>query len=89
VGFRFHRRISFGRHFRINLSKSGVSENIGTRGAWLTLGKRGRRETVGLPGSGLSYTAKSRASEGLPAAAVLVLIILAIVFVLGAAVVLM
>ena len=44
MGFRFHRRITFGRHFRINVSKSGVSESIGTRGAWFTVGRRGARD---------------------------------------------
>jgi uncharacterized protein DUF4236 len=40
MGFRFQRRISFGKHFRINLSKSGVSESIGTCGAWFTIAGR-------------------------------------------------
>jgi hypothetical protein len=40
---------------RVNLSKSGASLSVGVRGAHLTLGKRSR-VTVGLPGSGLSWT---------------------------------
>jgi hypothetical protein len=34
---------------RINLSKSGLSLSVGMRGAWFTVGPRGRRATVGLP----------------------------------------
>jgi Protein of unknown function (DUF4236) len=46
--------------FRVNVSKSGVSESIGGRGAWFTIGPHGTRSTIGLPGSGLSYTTQSR-----------------------------
>lgn len=41
---------------RLNASKSGLSASFGTRGAWLTVGKRGTRATIGLPGTGISYT---------------------------------
>jgi hypothetical protein len=43
----------------MNLSKSGVSASIGTRGAWLTFGRNGTRTTVGIPGTGISYTTTS------------------------------
>jgi hypothetical protein len=56
VGFRFHRSIRLLPGVRLNLSKSGVSTSIGTRGAWLTFGERGTRTTVGIPGTGISYT---------------------------------
>jgi Protein of unknown function (DUF4236) len=56
MGFRFSRRIRILPGLRLNLSKSGVSTSIGGRGAWLTFGKRGTRATVGLPGTGLSYS---------------------------------
>jgi hypothetical protein len=56
MGFRFHRSVRLLPGLRLNLSKSGVSTSIGTRGAWLTFGKRGTRATVGIPGSGISYT---------------------------------
>lgn len=55
MGFRFHRRIKLFPGGRLNLSRSGISTSIGSRGAWFTFGKRGTRATVGLPGSGLSY----------------------------------
>jgi hypothetical protein len=56
MGFRFQRRIRLFPGVRINLSKSGVSTSIGTRGAHVTVGHGQTRETVGLPGTGLSYT---------------------------------
>jgi hypothetical protein len=40
----------------INLSRSGASVSVGHRGAWYTVGHGQRRVTVGLPGTGLSYT---------------------------------
>jgi len=59
MGFRFRRTFRLIPDVRLNLSKSGVSTSIGTRGAWLTFGKRGTRATVGVPGTGISYTATS------------------------------
>jgi hypothetical protein len=56
VGFRFYRRIKLFRGVRINVSRSGISTSIGVRGAHVTVGHGKVRETVGLPGSGISYT---------------------------------
>jgi hypothetical protein len=63
MGLRFHRTVRLFPGFRLNLSKSGVSASVGTRGAWLTFGRNGTRTTVGLPGTGISYTTTSSASE--------------------------
>ena len=59
MGFRFQKRIStpFG---RVNFSKSGVSLTEGVRGAHITLSKRGVRTSVGIPGSGLSWSEQAR-----------------------------
>jgi hypothetical protein len=71
MGFRFQKRVStpFG---RINVSKSGVSLSQGVRGAHVTIG-RTPRITLGIPGSGLSWTETMehghRASHGAPQAA--------------------
>ena len=66
MGFRFHRTIRLLPGLRLNVSKSGVSTSIGTRGAWLTFGRKGTRTTVGLPGTGISYTHTSPAHEHSP-----------------------
>lgn len=55
MGWRFQRRIGIGSFGRVNLSKSGVSLTEGVKGAHLTLG-RTPRITLGIPGSGLSWT---------------------------------
>ena len=60
---RFRRTIRLFPGVRLNVSKSGVSNSIGTRGAWFTFGKRGTRTTVGLPGTGISYTSTSSARQ--------------------------
>jgi hypothetical protein len=44
------------RGIKINLSRSGPSVSFGDRGFHYTLGTKGKRITVGLPGSGLSWT---------------------------------
>ena len=56
---RFTRRVSLIPGLRVNFSKSGASLSIGHRGAWYTLGPRGRRVSVGLPGTGLYWTEQS------------------------------
>ncbi len=64
MGFRFFRRIKVAPGLTLNLSKSGVSTSVGVRGARLTFGgKRGPRATVGIPGTGLSYTETLKAHE--------------------------
>jgi len=40
----------------MNLSKSGGSLSFGPRGAKFTVVSRGKRATVGIPGTGLFYT---------------------------------
>ena len=64
MGFRFRRSFRIAPGFRVNASKSGVSQSFGRRGAWFTIGPRGTRSTVGLPGTGLSYTEESRKGSG-------------------------
>ena len=58
MGFRFNRRISLFKGLRLNLSKSGTSVSVGSRGGWLTFGKKGTRTTVGIPGTGMSWSEK-------------------------------
>jgi Protein of unknown function (DUF4236) len=53
---RFRRSIRVLPFLRLNVSKRGASVSIGGRGAHVTLGHGQVRETVGLPGSGISYT---------------------------------
>jgi hypothetical protein len=56
MAWRFRRSIKILRGIRLNFSRSGVSTSFGVRGANVTLGHGNVRETVGLPGAGLSYT---------------------------------
>lgn len=52
----FRRSIRILSFLRLNIGKRGVSTSIGVRGAHITVGHGQVRETVGLPGTGLSYT---------------------------------
>jgi hypothetical protein len=69
VGFRFRRRIKLFPGLWLNASKSGLSASVGGPGATLNIGgKGGPRTTVGIPGTGVSYTEPlSPPSEGKPA----------------------
>lgn len=57
VGFRFRRSLRIAPGLRLNFSKSGVSTSIGGRGTTFNIGPRGNRTTVGIPGTGLFWTA--------------------------------
>jgi hypothetical protein len=60
MGFRFRKRLSILPGLWINLSKKGGSLSVGGRGATINVSPRGHRESVGLPGSALSYRTKRR-----------------------------
>jgi hypothetical protein len=57
---RFFRRVTLLPGLRLNLSKSGASLSIGTRGAWLTIGPRSQRASTGIPGTGVWWTEQTR-----------------------------
>jgi hypothetical protein len=54
--FRFRRRIKLLPGVRVNVSKTGASLSVGPRGITTNVSRRGVRNTVGIPGTGLSYT---------------------------------
>jgi hypothetical protein len=61
--FRFRRSIRLFPGVRLNIGKTGVSTSLGVRGAHITVGHGKVRTTVGLPGTGLSYTDVQDAGE--------------------------
>jgi Protein of unknown function (DUF4236) len=67
MGFRFQRRLRLFKGVSLNIGKRGISSiSLGTRGAHTTVGRSGIRNSIGLPGTGLSYSRlwpwKSRAA---------------------------
>ncbi|NNM78624.1 DUF4236 domain-containing protein [Sphingomonas sp. ID1715] len=56
MGFRFRRSVKLLPGVRLNFSTRGVSTSIGGRGATMNISRRGVRSTLGIPGTGLSYT---------------------------------
>ena len=54
--FRFRRSIKIAPGIKINFNKKSTSLTLGRRGVHTTINKLGVRNTIGLPGSGLSYT---------------------------------
>ena len=59
MGFRFQKRVKILPGVSLNFSKSGVSTSLGPTGAKVTIGHGKVRETVGIPGTGISYTSSS------------------------------
>jgi len=53
---RFRRTYKIFPGVKINVSKGGISTTVGPRGMHLTFNKQGVRQSVGLPGTGLSET---------------------------------
>jgi hypothetical protein len=66
MGFRFRRSVKIIPGVRLNFSKSGVSTTVGPRGAKVTFGHGRVRETVGIPGTGISYTESHRVGDAHP-----------------------
>ena len=56
MGFRFRRSIKIAKGLRLNVSGGGLSLSVGGRGATVNLSSRGTRATVGIPGTGLSWS---------------------------------
>lgn len=65
MGFRFRKSIRIVPGVRVNVGKRGVSGvSLGGRGVTTSIGRRGVRQTVGLPGSGLSYSRRVSSPAG-------------------------
>lgn len=57
MGLNFRKSIKIAPGIRVNISKKGLSSvSVGGKGARVNVSKKGTRTTVGLPGTGLSYT---------------------------------
>jgi hypothetical protein len=57
MGFRFRRSFKIAPGVRLNMGRTGfTSVSVGGKGLTANVGRRGVRTTVGLPGTGISYT---------------------------------
>ena len=64
MGLRFRKSIKIAPGLKINLNKNSVSATVGTRGAHYTINSKGKKTaSVGIPGTGLSYTSTSGSSS--------------------------
>lgn len=60
MGLRFRKSVKLCKGVRVNFGKTGASLSVGTKGARYTMHSSGRRTaSVGVPGTGLSYTKSS------------------------------
>jgi hypothetical protein len=60
MGWNFRRSFKLLPGIRLNVGKTGTSISFGVRGLRTAIGRRRTTTTVGIPGSGLSFTANSR-----------------------------
>lgn len=57
MGLRLTKKISLGKHLRLNISKSGIGISGGVKGARISYNpKTGVRTSVGIPGTGIYYS---------------------------------
>ena len=57
MGFKFRKSIKILPGVKVNITNKGInSASIGKQGASINIGKKGVRTSVGIPGSGLSYS---------------------------------
>jgi len=66
MGLRFRKTFRLAPGVKVNIGSKSVSASFGRQGAWYTTGTAGRRITLGLPGTGLSWTS-ALAPSRLPA----------------------
>ena len=60
MGLRFRKSIKIAPGVKLNLNKKSMGVSVGTRGAHYSINSKGKKTaTVGLPGTGISYTKSS------------------------------
>lgn len=64
MGWRIRRSIKIAPGVKLNMSKSGFSTSIGGRGSTVNFGHGRVKTTVGIPGSGISYSKQSGSGRG-------------------------
>lgn len=65
MGFRFRKSIKIAPGVKFNINKKSVGMTFGTKGAHYTVNSKGTRtKSVGIPGTGLSYTEVENAKKG-------------------------
>lgn len=64
MGFRFRKSFKIAPGVKFNINKKSVGLTFGKRGAHFTINSKGKRTTsVGIPGTGLSYTHTSKSRK--------------------------
>lgn len=64
MGVRFRRSIKIAPGIRLNFNKKSFGLTLGVKGAHVTVNSKGRKTaSVGLPGTGLSYTTSTSKSK--------------------------
>lgn len=58
--FRFRKSIKILPGVRINIGKTGISTSFGGKGFTTTIGRGKERTTIGIPGTGVSYSTERR-----------------------------
>ena len=77
MGFRFRKQVGIFKGAKLNITKKGISSlSLGKKGATVNMGRQGVSQTIGIPGTGLSYRTDKNTPPWL--VAVIIIAILAI-----------
>jgi len=61
MGLKFRKSIKLFPGVRLNLGKKGIASlSIGKKGATVNINKKGIKTTLGIPGTGISYSTKRK-----------------------------
>lgn len=71
MGFRLRKSVRLLPGVRLNVGSKGLSVSLGGRGATVNINNQGTRTTLGLPGTGVSYSSYRRHGTGAKPARVL------------------
>ncbi len=81
MGFRFRKQLGIFKGAKLNITKKGISSlSLGKKGATINVGKQGASQTIGIPGTGLSYRTDKKTPPWLIA---LILIAIVVILVFG------
>ena len=66
MGFRFRKSFKILPGVRMNVGRTGTSFSIGGKGLTTNISDKGIRNTIGIPGTGISYTTYEKSSGANP-----------------------
>jgi len=79
MGFRFRKQVGILKGAKLNITKKGISSlSLGKKGATVNMGKQGVSQTIGIPGTGLSFRTDKNTPPWLIAIIIIAILIIVV-----------